>query len=81
MKICNTFNKIIIYLGPNQIKPANSYVIANINDCVKLRTTSKASPDPMSIPALLNHTIEHFAKNPALVYKTANKQWKKITYE
>ena len=66
------------------IRDASDFRVTNPKDAVKLFSNPKdktAAKDPMTIPALMNRTVENYGNHPALMFKDpVNKKWQSITY-
>lgn len=68
--------------GPEQVKPAESYLSIDPEVPVKLRITKDGVPSrqPISVPGLLSKIAQEYPNQPALCHKNINNVWQTITY-
>jgi long-chain-fatty-acid--CoA ligase ACSBG len=66
------------------IREASDFRVADPSKPVKLFANPRdktASVDPITIPALMNRTVENYGNHPALKHKDpVSKKWQTVTY-
>lgn len=69
--------------GPDQVKPAKSFVTWEPDDPVQLRMTARGLPSepPISVPGLLSRTVARYPDELALATKKPDGSWQKTTYK